>query len=299
MTPGPRAAAPMPRLLQLHLLVVLLAFTAILGRLIGLPAPALVAWRTALAALGAAAWLAATRRGPLVPPRRALLAMLGVGLIVGCHWMCFFGSIQLANVSVALAGFAATSLFTGFTEPWLERRRVRPFEALLGGIVLAGLLLVAGTGPEFRAGLLLALAGAFLAAVFPVLNRMLVRGHHPLTIVTWEMVGACAVCLALLPWAGGLPALLSLTPSDVGWLLVLAWVCTVLAHGWTIRLLRSLSAYTANLAINFEPVYGMLLAAWIFREHHTLTTPFYLGAAAIVLANLLHPLVLRRARRPP
>ncbi len=68
MTPGPRTAARMPRLLQLHLLVVLLAFTAILGRLIGLPAPALVAWRTALVGAGLGLSLPAPPWPPSAPP---------------------------------------------------------------------------------------------------------------------------------------------------------------------------------------------------------------------------------------
>ena len=116
----------MPKLLQLHLIVFLLAITGILGKLIDLPSPSLVAWRTALAALGAAAWLL-LRRGRMFPAKRPLAGMFGVGVIIGLHWMCFFGSIRLANISVALAAFAATSLFTAFTEPWIEKRRLRPF----------------------------------------------------------------------------------------------------------------------------------------------------------------------------
>jgi drug/metabolite transporter (DMT)-like permease len=139
--------------------------------------------------------------------------------------------------------------------------------------------------------------GAFLASVFPVLNRMLVRGHDPLTIVVWEMLGACMVCLAVVPAAGGLASLLPPSPAAFGWLLVLALVCTVFAHGFHIHLLRSLSAYTSNLAINFEPVHGMLMAALLFHEFQSLTAPFYLGALTIILANLLHPLAAYAARR--
>ncbi len=69
------------------------------------------------------------------------------------------------------------------------------------------------------------------------------------------------------------------------------------AHGWHIRLLRSMSAYTANLALNFEPVYGMLMAAVLFQEHRGLNLGFYAGVGAIILANVIHALGLRRARR--
>jgi drug/metabolite transporter (DMT)-like permease len=288
----------MPKPLQLYLVVFVLSLTGIIGKVMEMPAPSLVAWRTALAALGAAAWLLVRRGGRLMPPPRALARMLGVGLIIGAHWMCFFGSIQLANVSVALAAFATTSLFTAFTEPLIDRRRVRPFEILLGLIVLAGLSLVAGNvqGNQL-AGLGVGLAGAVLAAIFPVLNRRIVlENHDPMTMVLWEMIGACLVCLAAAAWMVEWPGEMIPSRADLGWVLVIALLCTVFAHGWHIRLLRSMSAYTANLAMNFEPVYGMLLAALLFHEYQGLNLGFYTGAAAIVLANVLHPIGLRRAR---
>jgi len=287
----------MPKLLQLHLIVFLLALTGIIAPFIHLPAPPLVAWRTALAALGAGLWVALVQRRRLRPPRRGMLAMLGVGLIIGLHWMCFFGSIQLSNVSIALAGFATTSLFTSFTEAWFERRKVKRFEFFVGLLVVAGIVLIAGAARGHLPGLGLAIIGAFLAAVFPVLNRSLVRGHDPLVIVGWEMAAACALCLAVVPWFGGYAAMFSISLAEFGWLLVLALVCTVFAHGFHVHLLRSLSAYTSNLAINFEPVYGMLMAAWIFHEYESLTPGFYAGAAVIVGANLLHPLVTRSKGR--
>ncbi len=291
----------MPRFLylQLHLLVLLFAATAILGKLISLPVPALVVWRTVLAAAGAAFLVGIVRRRPLLPAPRQIAALLGIGVIVGVHWMCFFGAIRLANISICLAGMATISIFTAFTEPWLEKRRVRPVEVALGLLVLAGILLIAGFERGYLAGLGVALLGAFLAAVFPVLNRRLVRGGglDPLAMVAWEMLGAAAICLAALPLFADYASLWRWHGLDWLWLLTLGWLCTVGAHGWHIQLLRHLSAYTSNLAINFEPLYGILAAALIFGEHRELHPGFYFGAAGIIAANVLHPLILRRIAR--
>ena len=294
----------MPRFLhvQLHLLVALLATTAILGHLISLSAPALVIWRTALAAGGGALVLLAFKRNALKIPARTRLSLLGVGCIVGVHWLCFFGAIRLSNISICLAGMATTSFFTAFTEPWLEKRRVRPLEVALGLLVLCGILMVAGFERGRIAGLLTALLGAFLAAVFPVLNRRIVKREKldPLAMVTWEMIGACLICLAALPWFEGRGAygkLLDLQRLDWLWLLLLAWACTVFAHAFHIHLLRHLSAYTANLAINFEPVYGIIAAALLFGEHRQLHPGFFLGTSAILIANILHPLILGHLAR--
>ena len=220
-------------------------------------------------------------------------------MIIGLHWLCFFGSIKLANVSICLAGLATISLFTAFTEPLLTRRHIQPFEVFLGLIVVAGIILIAGVERGHLLGLGVALLGSLLAAVFSVLNRTVVtRGGDPLTMVGWEMLGAAIVCLATLPLfdPGGFVALLAPTQLDWLWILLLAWVCTVFAHAYYIHLLRSLTAYSMNLAFNFEPIYGILAAALIFKEHENLHPAFYLGALTILLANLLHPWLNRRVK---
>lgn len=284
---------------QLHLLVLLLASTAILGRLASVSASVLVSWRTILAALGAFFWVAFVRKHKVWPGARPVGTLIAVGAIIGLHWLCFFGSIKLANVSICLAGLATISLFTAFTEPLLTRRRIRPFEVLLGLIVVAGILLIAGVERGHLLGLGVALLGAFLAAVFSVLNRTIVtRGGDPLTMVGWEMIGAGAVVLATLPLfdPAGFAALLAPTRPDWLWILLLAWVCTVFAHAFYIHLLRSITAYTMNLAFNFEPIYGILAAALLFKEYETLHPAFYLGALAILAANLLHPYLERQVK---
>ena len=295
---------PAPRLLylKLHLLVALLATTAILGRLITLSATGLVAWRTLLAALGAGWVVAAVLRRRLWLPWRQAAVLLGIGVIVGLHWMCFFGAIKIANISICMAGMATISFFTAFTEPLLERRRVRPLEVGLGLLVVLGIVLVAGFERGRLLGLGVALSGALLAAVFPVLNRHMVRQRRqdPLVMVAWEMTGACAICLLCLGWIdgpGAYAALLDWHGLDGLWLLLLGWVCTVFAHAYHINLLRHLSAYTGNLAMNCEPIYGILAAALVFGEHRELHPGFYAGAATIFAANLLHPLILGHLNR--
>lgn len=298
------AGGGMPRwiYLQLHLLVALFSTTAIIGHLSSFSAPALVVWRTSLAAVGAAFLTGVILRRGVMPPPGKLLPLLAIGGIVGVHWMCFFGAIRVSNISICLAGLATSSFFTAFTEPLLERRGVRPLEVALGVLVLIGILLVAGFEHGHLGGLGLGMASALLAAVFPVLNRRLVRQESmdPRIMVTWEMVGACAVCLMSLPLVDGLGAyarLLDFQGADWLWVLLLAWVCTVFAHAFHIHLLRHLSAYTGNLAINFEPVYGIAMAAFLFGEHRQLHPGFFVGTGAILAANIAHPLVLQAVAR--
>ena len=277
--------------------MVIFAATTVLGRLASVSAPVLVTWRCLLAALGAFIWVALIRKRRIWIGNMQIAKLLGVGVIIGLHWLCLFGAVKIANVSIALAGLATLSLFTAFTEPLLNRRKIRKFEVFLGLIVLAGIGLIAGVETHHTLGLGVALLSAFLASVFLVLNRTIViNGGDPMTMVGWEMVASTLVCFIAIPIFDplGFSALAVNVLMDWLWIIILAWGCTVFAQALTNRLLRSISAYNFNLAANFEPVYGIIAAAIIFNEHANLKPAFYLGTAAIVLANLLHPMLQRK-----
>ncbi len=285
--------------LQLHLLVLILAVTAILGKFIAMPAPALVLWRTGLAALLLLAWQRIFKKPSLkiaTPRARADTAKaLATGIILGIHWMTFFGSIQLSSISICLAGMAATSFFTALTEPAINKRRLSGSDLVLGLMVVPGLLLIVGFNAHHWLGLACALVSAFLAALFPVMNRRLVlHGIAPQTLTFYEMIGAFATCALVVPFLGASPTVFWPSAGDFLWLLVLAGLCTAFAFTFHIHLLKHFTAFTANLAINFEPVYGILLAALIFNEHQDLHPAFYAGTLTIVAANMLHVVIKRR-----
>ena len=283
--------------LQLHLLVFIFAATTILARLVTVSAPVLVTWRCLIAAVGAFLWVALVRKRKVWLGWRKVGELLVVGAVIGLHWLCLFGAVKVANVSIALAGLATMSLFTAFAEPLFTRRRVRPFEVLIGLFVVLGVGLIAGVEQTHGLGLLIALASALLAAVFVVLNRMIiVKGCDPMVMVVWEMAASALVCFAAVPIfdPAGFPALVIWGEWDWLWIAILAIVCTIYAGELTNRLLRHITAYDMNLVSNFEPVYGIIAAAVIFHEHANLRPAFYIGAGTIILANFLHPFLQKR-----
>ena len=283
--------------LQLHLLVFIFAATTLIGRASDLSAPVLITWRCLFAAGGAFLWVALMRDRRIWLGRVVVGRLLSVGVIMGLHWLCLFGAVNIANVSIALAGLATLSVFTAFTEPLINRVKVRRFEVVLGMLVLFGICLIAGAEVGHLAGLALALLSALFAAVFMVVNKRIVEsGSDPMVMVGWEMLAAAVVCLCAVPFIdpGGYAALAVGELVEWFWILLLAWGCTVFAQALANKLLKTISAYAFNLAANFEPVYGMIAAALIFAEYENLGMTFYLGAAAIVVANLLHPGLERR-----
>lgn len=284
--------------IQLHAHVVVFAFTAILGHLISLPAIALVCWRTGIAAVLFFTILR-PRSLPGNKPFRMKSALTGI--LLGAHWMTFFGAIKLANVTVCLTGIATISLFTAITEAIQERRRPKLNEILLGLIIIPSIVLIVGVSDGQLMGLFCAILSALLASTFTVINKSLIRSGIPSAAITqYEMLGGFLTCLVAgllfkIPLNDWLPA-----SSDWIWIVTLATVCTVFAYQWHLRLLQQFSAFEMSLAINLEPVYGILMAAVLFAEHKQMHPLFFVGALMILAVNFIAPLVrLIRKRKVP
>jgi drug/metabolite transporter (DMT)-like permease len=279
---------------QIHACVLLWGFTAILGKLITLPALALVAWRMALVSLALLA-LKRVRRGLREMPARLRRRFAGVGIVVALHWLTFYGAIKLANASVAAACMGLAPVFLAVIEPWLMRTRFDSRELLLGALVVPGVALVVGGVPvSMHAGIAVGTLSALLVALFGALNKKYVEHGEPLT-VTFVELGAGGAFLWLVAGAwmafqGGVDHAQWLPGArDAGWLLVLAMACTLLPFALSLVALRKLTAFQAQLAVNLEPVYAVALAALLLGEQRELGPSFYAGVAIILGAVLAHP----------
>jgi drug/metabolite transporter (DMT)-like permease len=202
--------------------VLLWGFTAILGKLITLPALPLVWWRMGLVVL-ALALLPRVWRGVRALPPRLLLSYAGIGVLVALHWLTFYGSIKLANASVGATCMALATVFTALAEPKLAGRRFSARELGLGIAVLPG-------------------------------------------------------------------------PRDALLLLALAGACTLFPFALSLVALRHMSAFAAQLAVNLEPVYAIVLAIVLLGEQHELDPAFYGGVAIILGAVFAYPLLVRPRR---
>ncbi|MDB5968547.1 MAG: family transporter [Hydrocarboniphaga sp.] len=282
---------------QLHFCVLLWGFTAILGKLITMPALALVWWRMLIVALCLACvprvWRE-LRRMPL----KLLAIYVGIGALVSLHWLTFYGAIKLANASVAVTCLALAPAFLSLVEPWVAQRRFELRELLLGLAVIPGVALVVGGVPAgMHAGVAVGCSSALLVSFFIALNKRY-AGHSDSLVVTALELGTGALLLPLLApfFAGGLKGLLQPPQGmDAVWMLVLALGCTLLPFTLSLVALRQLSAFSAQLVVNLEPVYTIVLAALLLGEQRELGPAFYAGVAVVLSAVFLHPLLAKRA----
>ncbi|HVG25200.1 MAG TPA: DMT family transporter, partial [Thermoanaerobaculia bacterium] len=274
--------------LQIHFCVVLWGFTAVFGRLISLRALPLVWWRmilvAAILALFPRVWREVRRL-----PARLLAAYGGIGVLIALHWLTFYGAIKIANASVGATCMAIGPVFLALIEPLVVKRRFDYRELLLGTAMIPGVILVVGGVPAgMRLGIAVGALSALLVAIFGTLNKLLVHRADALAVTAIELTAGAAlltIVAAVLPGDGSSFVLPS--TRDAVYLLILAAGCTIVPFTIALVALRQLSAFAAQLAVNLEPVYAILLATTLLGEHRDLGPKFYAGVAIILTLVLV------------
>ncbi len=296
------ASHPLRDYAKLHFIILLWGITAILGKMIDLPSIELVLLRTGLTAIGLA-FLLRIKGISLTLELSSALKFIGIGFLIGVHWILFFLSAKISHVSVCLVALATTAFWTALLEPLMTRgRSIRGYELLLGLIMIGAIAWIFQGGFQHITGFLVGIGSALAGTVFSILNGRYAPRHHHWVITFYEMSGAALFCLLCLPLSatyftngGGLDLVPS--PMEWVWLLILVFACTIYAYSEYVELLNRLSVFTINLAYNLEPVYGILLAAILFAEHKDLGSRFYLGAVIILAMVIAHPLLERASRQ--
>ena len=283
--------------IQLHVAVFLAGFTAILGKLITMNEGLLVWYRMLITALTFAVILYFKKQLLKLSPGNAF-TLFCVGIIIALHWVAFYGSIKYSNVSVSLTCFSAIGFFTSFLEPLFMRRRIDVVEIFLGLLAIAGIYLIFDFYPQYKLGIFFGMISALLASLFPIFNKRLLERHDPATLTLYEMSGGLVALTFILPfYLHQFPAKYFIpTLSEWFWLLVLSWLCTVFAFILSLNALKKITPFTANLAFNLEPIYGIILAFLIFHENKYLGGGFYYGLGLILLAVILQTVRVAQLR---
>jgi drug/metabolite transporter (DMT)-like permease len=281
-------------LLQIHFCVVIWGFTAILGKLISLPAFALVWWRMFLVVL-VLAFVPAFWRGLRQMSRRTLGIFAGIGVVVALHWVTFYAAIKLANASVAATCMGVAPLIMAVIEPWITSKRFDPRELLIGVAAVPGVMLVVGGTPHgMRLGIVVGILSAFLVAVFGSLNKRYVEAGEPLAVTGLELAAGTAFLTVLALAFGGEAVRLPVPDGhDAILLLVLSIGCTLLPFALSLVALRKLSAFSAQLAVSLEPVYAVVLAMLLLGEQRELGLQFYAGLVIILGSVFVHAALQR------
>ena len=274
--------------LNLHLIVFIWGFTAILGALITIDANNLVWFRMLIAMIFLGGFIAYKKQSFQVPVKE-LFKLIFVGLLIALHWIFFFEAIHVSNVSITLSIFSLGAFFASLLEPLFYGRKVLWYEVLFGLVIIAGLGLILQVEIKYLTGVYYALAAIILGVLFTLMNGKLISDHEP-SVITFYEFGAGVFFISVYFLFQGKFTVDFFTMSLNNWvlLLVLSSVCTAYAFTASVKVMQKLTPYTVMLTTNLEPVYGIVLAYFILGGKEKMSIEFYIGAVIIIITVILN-----------
>ena len=272
--------------LHFHFIVFIFGFTAILGKLISIDAVSLVWYRMVLATAVVALFMA-VRRISFALSTKQLYIMLICGVLIALHWVFFFHAVKVSNVSVTLSIMSSGALITALVEPIFYKRTFVWYEIVLGLIVVVALGLIMQTEYHYIEGMMFAFIAILLSVAFTLINGKAIHKSDARVMSVYQL-GAGAVCMTMMLLMQGklTVELFSISKTDILWISILAIVCTAYAFVVSIAVMRHLTPFSLMLAINMEPVYGILFGILIFGSDEKMSFAFYIGTLLILLSVL-------------
>ncbi|MBK6446954.1 MAG: DMT family transporter [Bacteroidetes bacterium] len=273
----------------MHSAIFLWGFTGLLGKLISLNEGLLVWYRLFISSLAIAIMLLVSKKIPSLKWKE-VLRIGGIGFIVMLHWVTFYGSIKLSSISVAMICLSSIALFASIIEPLVNKTRFDYVDIVFSLFALAGIATIYHSDLSASAGIIVGVTSALLSAIFSTLNKRIAGNYEALTISLVELSSGLLLLTVLMPFYLAIQPATHYLPdfSDSIYLLILSLVCTVLTWILSLDALRKVSAFTMGLALNLEPVYGIILAVLFAGEGKILNEGFYYGALIIMITVVLH-----------
>ncbi|WP_053975396.1 DMT family transporter [Mangrovimonas xylaniphaga] len=287
--------AKLKHYLQLHFLVFIAGFTAILGELISVGAMDLVWYRMVIASILIFGYMKYKKLGMRLRPK-VLLQFVLAGIIIALHWITFFEAINQSNVSITLAMFSTGAFFASFIEPIIYKRRIVWYEIIFGLIVVLGVFLISRGELHYINGMILGVISALLSSLFSVLNGVYIKQYDATIISFYEFISGVLFLSVFMLFKGGFNAqFFQISWMDFLYLFILGSICSAYAFIEAVKVMKYISPYTVILSYNLEPVYGIVLAILLFPETEIMGANFYYGVF-LVLGTLILEAILKQRK---
>lgn len=275
------------KLTSLHLMVLILGFTGILGKLISLETIHLVWYRMGIACISLAAFLF-LKNQLFTINRTNFIGLLAVGALVTIHWLCFFKSIKVSNVSVAVVCMATSSLFSAIIEPIFFKRKLLIYEIIMAVIVFVSLAFMMGIETQYILGYFYGITAAFFGTLFTLFNAKYIKKVGAAQITMIEMLAGIIIISCWLLFHKDYTVFTSfISIKDFLYLIVLGTLCTAVVFVWMTEIMRHITPYSLIMAINLEPIYSIILAIIIFGSNEVMSSSFYIGSTIIIAVVFL------------
>lgn len=259
-------------LIQIHAAVFLFGFAGLFGKFLDCSPLYIVFGRTFFGALALFAYARLVSHTRLAGfGKTDMCFFILQGILLGCHWVLFFLSIQVSSVAVGLVTFSSFPLFVTFMEPIFFRERLYPADVATALVVFAGIILVVpdiDLSNRTTLGAVYGILSGLTFAILALVNRRNVKGTDAVAVAFFQnFFAALFLGVPILALGPDLPG-----PGELPKLVALGVVFTALAHTCFIRSLTIIRVQTASVIAGLEPVYGIFFAFILLNEIPDLRT---------------------------
>ncbi|MBV6878348.1 DMT family transporter [Epilithonimonas ginsengisoli] len=283
-------------LLRLHFIVFLWGFTAILGKLILAEAQVLVFYRMLFAAVFLYLYIRLIKKESIKVSKNLLLQLVAIGSVMAFHWLFFFQSIKVSNVSIALSCLSLSTLFASLIEPLVYRRKPDWVEVIIGLIIVVCISLIFNAELKYKEGIIYGILCAFCGTIFSVFNGKIFGKTSSGNIIFYEIAGGWLVISLFFLFTGQISSVSEISYTDIALVLLLASVFTAYPMFESVKLMKFISPFTLILTVNLEPVYGIILAFFIFGASEHMSPIFY-GASFVMIASIVVNGIIKSRRK--
>ncbi|SEV91496.1 Uncharacterized membrane protein [Kaistella antarctica] len=273
-------------LFRLHMIVFLWGFTAILGKLIETNAQALTFYRMLFAAIFLFIFIRFVKKESIKVSKKLFIQLSTIGGFMAFHWLCFFYSIKVSNVSIALSCLSLSTLFASILEPIIFKRKIDISEVVMGIVIVICMGLIFKTEFQYKEGIFFGILTALFGTIFSVFNGKIFGKTSSGNIIFYEIFSGFLILTAFLLMTGQIFQLNEISTHDLTLVILLASVFTAFPMLESVSLMKYISPFTLIITVNLEPVYGIILAFFIFGESEQMSPIFY-GASLVMISAII------------
>ena len=278
------------------MIVFLWGFTAILGKLIDTNAQALTFYRMLFASLFLFIFIRFFKKESIKVSKKLFIQLSAIGGFMAFHWLCFFYSIKVSNVSIALSCLSLSTLFASILEPIIFKRKVDVSEVIMGVVIVICMGLIFKTEFQYKEGIFFGILTALFGTVFSVFNGKIFGKTSSGNIIFYEIFSGFLILTAFLLLTGQIFQLNKISTYDLALVILLASVFTAFPMLESVNLMKYISPFTLILTVNLEPIYGIILAFFIFGESEQMSPIFYGASLIMILAIVINGVLKSRKR---
>ncbi|KFC20887.1 DMT family transporter [Epilithonimonas lactis] len=284
-------------LLRLHFIVFLWGFTAILGKLILAEAQVLVFYRMLFAAIFLYLYIRLIKKESIKVSKNLLLQLVAIGSVMAFHWLFFFQSIKVSNVSIALSCLSLSTLFASLIEPLVYRRKPDWVEVVIGLIIVVCISMIFNAELKYKEGIIYGILCAFCGTIFSVFNGKIFGKTSSGNIIFYEIAGGWLIISLFFLFTGQISYVSEISYTDIALVLLLASVFTAYPMFESVKLMKFISPFTLILTVNLEPVYGIILAFFIFGASEHMSPVFYIASFVMIASIVVNGIIKSRRKK--